>query len=88
MRGVAGRHKQYVEVIVDVGTDGSHTPLAIVWGDGTSYPISRVLDMRQASSRRFEGAGTRYTVQVGKQATHLFREGDRWFVEAKEVPLP
>ena len=88
VRGVVGRHKQYVEVIVDIATDGTKTPLAIVWEDGTHYPIACVLDARKASSKRFDGSGMRYTVRVGTVATHLFCEGDRWFVEAKEAPLP
>ena len=88
MRGIAGRHKQYVEVIVDVAVDGNQTPLAVVWEDGTRYPIAKVIDVRPASSKRFDGKGMRYTVQIGTYETRLFCEGRRWFVEAKEVPLP
>ena len=87
MRGIAGRHKQYVDVIVRMQHDGSCTPLSILWEDGTCYPIRNVLDVRLASARLAEGAGMRYTIRVGTTDTYLFREGDRWFVEAKDVPL-
>ena len=87
MRGVAGRHKQYVDVIVRMQRDGSCVPLSVIWEDGTRYPIREVLDVRPASARLTEGAGMRYTVRVGTSDTYLFREGDRWFVEAKDVPL-
>ena len=48
MRGVAGRHKQYVDVIVRMDRDGSCMPLSILWEDGTRYPILKVLDVRRA----------------------------------------
>lgn len=30
----------------------------------------------------------RYTIRVNGQATYLWCEGERWFVEAKGVALP
>lgn len=88
MRHIAGRYKHYVEVIVDVAADGTCTPLCIVWDDGTSYAIERVLDARPAPSRKVEGKGMRYTVRIRGKDTYLFCEGKRWFVEAKEVTMP
>ncbi len=88
MRGISGREKRYVEVVADMAEDGRVTPLQIVWSDGRRYTIDRVLDCRHAASLKTGGCGMRYTIRVGGQATYLWREGDRWFVEAKVVPMP
>ena len=88
MRGIAGREKRYVEVVSATATDGTVTPLAVVWDTGKRYPIERVLDRRRARSLRSDSGGMRYTVSVGGTTTHLWYEGPRWFVEAKEAPLP
>lgn len=48
MKGVVGRTKRYVEVIVDISEEGVVTPLVIVWETGVRYHIDRVLDRRQA----------------------------------------
>ena len=88
MRNVTGREKKYVEVISDTSEEGVVTPLAIVWDTGVRYQIDRVLDRRQAHSRRTGGTGIRYTVRVGGTTTHLWYEGPRWFVEAKVVEMP
>lgn len=88
MRGVLGRSKRYVEVVLDVDEKGMCTPLAVVWDDDTTYSIDKVLDVRHATSRKVDGEGTRYTVRVGNSETYLFCEGRRWFVEAKDAPLP
>ena len=44
MRGVAGRHKQYVDVVVRMQRDGNCVPLSVLWEDeethgGTRYMI-------------------------------------------------
>lgn len=83
MRGIAGREKRYVEVVVDVSTDGTHTPLTIVWEGGRSYEVEEVIDVCHARSRKVGGGEVRYTVRVAGNVTYLFREGERWFVEAK-----
>ncbi len=88
MRGIAAREKRYVEVVAVHAEDGRVTPREIVWSDGVRYPIDRVLDCRHAHSLKTGGCGMRYTVRVGGQATYLWREGDRWFVEAKVVSMP
>lgn len=88
MRGISGRQKRYVEVISDTSEEGMVTPLVIVWADGRRFAIDRVLDRRQAHSLKTGGTGIRYTVSVGGQATYLWYEGPRWFVEAKATVMP
>jgi len=88
MKGIVGRTKRYVTVVSQTDETGEVTPLTIVWEDGRRYGIDRVLDRRQAHSLKTGGTGIRYTVQVGGQATYLWYEGPRWFVEAKETVMP
>ena len=88
MKGIVGRTKRYVTVVSQTDETGEVTPLTIVWEDGRRYGIDRVLDRRQAHSLKTGGTGIRYTVRVGGQATYLWYEGPRWFVEAKEAVMP
>lgn len=88
MRGIAGREKRYVEVVVDISAEGVVTPLDIVWDTGVHYHVDRVLDRRQAHSLKTGGTGIRYTVRVGGTETYLWCEGERWFVEAKVAAMP
>jgi hypothetical protein len=88
MKGIVGRTKRYVTVVSQTDETGEVTPLTIVWEDGRRYGIDRVLDRRQAHSLKTGGTGIRYTVRVGGQATYLWYEGPRWFVEAKETVMP
>ena len=88
MKGIVGRTKRYVTVVSQTDETGEVTPLTVVWEDGRRYGIDRVLDRRQAHSLKTGGTGIRYTVRVGGQATYLWYEGPRWFVEAKETVMP
>ena len=88
MKGIVGRTKRYVTVESRTDETGEVTPLTIVWDDGRRYGIDRVLDRRQAHSLQTGGTGIRYTVRIGGQATYLWYEGPRWFVEAKETVMP
>lgn len=88
VRGIMGRSKRYVTVVSSTDETGEVTPLTIVWEDGRRYQIDRVLDRRQAHSLKTGGTGIRYTIRIGGQATYLWYEGPRWFVEAKEVVMP
>lgn len=63
------RSKIFVEVTARFDTDGSLTPLDLVWEDGRRYPIDRVLDVRRAASLKAGGArrplhGTNRTLQT------------------------
>lgn len=75
--------KVYVAVELLVRTDGSVRPQYMIWEDGTSYPIDRVLHITPAASLKVGGRGIRYTVVIGGRERHLFEENGRWFVEAR-----
>lgn len=87
MRGVTGRYKRYVEVVCDTLSDGTEVPRRVIWDDARSFEVEELLDVRWASSRKVSGTGLRYTVRIRGEATYLFREGERWFCEAKEIVL-
>ena len=77
--------KVYVEVNVDILSDGKVLPRSFVWEDGSRYAIDRIVDVRRAASLKAGGAGLRYTVRVRNKETYIFREEDhgvdRWFLE-------
>jgi hypothetical protein len=79
-----GIYKKYVDVIARFYEDGRIIPLAIWWAEGQLYEIDRVLDVRPAASLKAGGAGIRYTCRIQGHEKYIWREQDRWFVEAKE----
>mgnify|MGYP007101904382 CR=1 FL=1 len=85
--------KVYVQVEVSFDDMGRMHPRRILWEDGRSYEVDRVLDMRPASAARAGGQGDRYTVRLHGRETYLFFEHSpdpcdpitgRWFVERRE----
>lgn len=73
--------KTYVEVTARFDTDGRVLPLKILWHNGNSFFIDKVLDVRPAASLKAGGAGIRYTCRINRKDTYLFLEENRWFVE-------
>lgn len=66
--------KQYVEVVVRFREDGRMLPRVIVWDDGRSFPVDRVLDISPAPALRAGGQGDQYTIRVGGKICYLFFE--------------
>ena len=52
--------KRYVKVRADFELDGRIRPLLFREEDGPAFRIDRVLDVRQAASRKAGGQGIRY----------------------------
>lgn len=77
-------HKVYVDVQAQFTADGRVTPQMITWTDDRIYEVDRILNVRKAASRKVGGHGILYTVRICGKETNLFREDDRWFVEAKD----
>ena len=75
--------KVYVGVKARFEPDGKLSPLSIAWEDGHEYEIDRVLNVCRAASLKAGGAGTRYTVRIGRTETYLFLEENKWFVERR-----
>ena len=76
--------KAYVSVNVDVDEEGVMHPRFIRWTDGLIFNIDQILYKCRARSKKVGGGGIRYTIMVKGKESYLFREGEKWFVEAKE----
>jgi hypothetical protein len=86
VQGIQRRQKRYVEVISRTGTDGRVLPLAVVWEDGRTFAVDRVVDMRRAASLKVGGTGVRYICEIMGTRTFLYYEDPLWFVEEKVPP--
>ena len=84
--------KVYVQVKVDFREDGVMLPREIIWEDGVTYEIDRVVDIRQAAAMKAGGQGDRYTIEIDRKRSYLFFERSanltgnnigRWFVERR-----
>lgn len=86
--------KVYVQVNVDFREDGVMLPREIIWEDGVTYEIDKVLQITQAAAMRAGGQGDRYKIRVRGKESYLFFERSasltgnnigRWFVERRTV---
>lgn len=81
---MAHYEKVYVAMIMYADTDGTTKPLEIEWVNGRRYPISKILDKRDAPPRHV-GSGTtiRYKILVYGRERELYYERftNRWFLE-------
>lgn len=76
--------KAYVSVNADIDKEGVIHPRFIRWDNGLIYQIEEIVYKCRAASKKVGGGGIRYTIRVKGRESFLFREGDKWFVEAKE----
>lgn len=78
------RRKMFVNVNLDVDTEGNIRPCLIRWPGGRVFEVDRLVDRRRAASTKVGGCGIRYTIMVLGHETYLYNEDGKWFVEAKE----
>lgn len=71
------KKKIYVSVESETDSLGIETPLKIKWNDKTQYDIERVIH-----ASRKTAAVLKYIVLIQGQQKNLFKEKDRWYVEA------
>ena len=62
--------------------NGTVKPRRFQWEDGAIYQIDRILHITPAASTKVGGRGIRYTVMIEGQEKYIFREDDKWFMEA------
>lgn len=76
--------KVYVELLLHVDTDGNYKPVELIWEDGRTYHISKVIEKRIAPTR-YVGSilTTRFTVLINGYVRELYFEKttNKWFVE-------
>ncbi len=77
------RRKVYVDVLLKNDRKGRLIPLSITWEDDSVFTIDSIRAVCRAASTKVGGCGIRYTVSINGVDTFLFREDDKWFVEAK-----
>lgn len=75
--------KVYVDVVARIDSDGSVTPLTVIWENGKKYEIDRVYSVQRAYATKVGGTGIRYEIVVSGKKTYLFEDEGKWFVEAK-----
>ncbi len=71
------KKKVYVSVEAETDILGIETPLKIKWNNNTKYNIERVIHVYRENSDL-----VKYTVLINGQQKNLFKEKDRWYVEA------
>jgi len=76
--------KVFVQVNADFDKDGRVFPRSIVWEDGRSFCVDRILDVRPAPSLKAGGSGMRYTCRILGRSAYLFLDGSQWFMEGCE----
>lgn len=74
--------KVFIQVNATFGSDGTVRPISFIWIDGETYEIDRIRHIERAAATKVGGTGIRYTVMVKGKERYLFRDEDRWFVEA------
>lgn len=82
------RTRRYVQVLATFDVDGRVMPRVVTWPDGRAFMVDEVVDVRQQAASKAGGTGTCYAVRFGLTITKLFKEGTRWFVEAKQEASP
>lgn len=79
-----GPNKAYVEVIANFLADGKMLPLKLIWENGKSYEIDRILRVDRCASLKAGGAGIRYVCRTQGQRVELYyEENGFWFVQRK-----
>lgn len=76
--------KVYVELLLHVDTDGNYKPVELIWEDGRTYRITKILEKKVAPSRQVGSIlTTRFTVLINGYVRELYFEKttNKWFVE-------
>ena len=75
--------KVYVDVVARIDSDGTVTPLTVIWENGKKFEIDRVYSVQRAYATKVGGTGIRYEISVSGKRTYLFEDEGKWFVEAR-----
>ena len=68
-------------MIAKMQDDGKIIPLTILWENGKTFNIDKVLDVRKKASTKGGGKGLRYTCKILGQERFLWLDDNIWFVE-------
>lgn len=67
-------HKEYVDVIARMASDGRLLPLCICWRDGRSFPVEQVLERMGCASARRGTVTELFRISVAGRQTELYLE--------------
>ena len=70
--------KTYVTVDCRISADGTERPLRVIWPDGRSWDVEKVLHKNLQYKNEFEGI--RYTVIIGSAEKYIYRNDAGWYV--------
>ena len=73
--------RKNVTVLARMLDNGNIIPIEIVWEDGRTFKIDKIIDKRKAASTKGGGAGLRYTIVILNKEKYLFLDEYTWFVE-------
>ena len=72
---------KFIDVFAKMTADGVPKPLSIIWEDGRSFEVDKIMDIRKKASTKGGGAGTRYLVRIKGSEKFLFLNDYKWFIE-------
>lgn len=73
--------KNFVDVVAKFNTSGMLMPISVIWKDGRTFEIDKVLEVTQRASMKSGGSGTRYLCKIFGKRKYLFFEDNKWYVE-------
>ena len=73
--------RKNITMIAKMQDDGKIIPLTIMWENGKTFNIDKVLDVRKKASTKGGGKGLRYTCKILGQERFLWLDDNIWFVE-------
>lgn len=73
--------RKNITVIAKMQDNGIVLPLKIIWEDGRTFDIDRVLETRKIASTKGGGKGLRYKCRILGQEKFLWLDEYFWFVE-------
>ena len=73
--------RKNITMIAKMQDDGKIIPLTILWENGKTFNIDKVLDIRKKASTNGGGKGLRYTCKILGQERFLWLDDNIWFVE-------
>ena len=73
--------RKNITMIAKMQDDGKIIPLTILWENGKTFNIDKVLDVRKKASTKGGGKGLRYTCKILGQERFLWLDDNIWFVE-------
>ena len=73
--------KVKLDIIVRHTPEGKAIPKTILWEDGRSFSIDKILDIRRAAALKCGGVGIRYICKICNKEVAIFDEDGYWFLE-------